>query len=256
MSHTAETVLARMPRRAPSPGQLASAKIVAHRGQRDGVHVRENTFAAFDPVVTAGVAAIEFDVRYTRDDEPVVVHDADLNRVFGLADVIADTSWKQLSRRAPTLPHLGDLRDRYAGRAHLMIELKTRGSTRGERRLLDHLQGLTPAQDFHVLSLDTTLFAGAAGLDPRCYLPVAKLNLARLQRWALSHECAGLAGPYALLRPGHIRALQRARGFVGSGFVTTAAVLLREIARGVEWVFTNHPLRLQSALAAARAETG
>ncbi|GAB3682277.1 glycerophosphodiester phosphodiesterase [Salinisphaera aquimarina] len=253
MSHTAEAVFSRLPGRAPSAEQLARARIVAHRGQRDDITVFENTFAAFDPVVDAGVAAIEFDIRYTRDDEPVVVHDADLERVFNLPDVIANTPWKTLARRAPQLPHLADLVERYATRAHLMIELKTRGSARAEQRLADHLGTLTPVRDFHMLSLDTALFDGAAALPARCYLPVAKLNLATLHQWALAHDCAGLAGPYALMRARHIRELHGARTFVGSGFVALSAILMREIGRGIEWIFTNEPLRLQAALDDARA---
>lgn len=213
----------------------------------------ENTFAAFDPVVAADVAAIEFDIRYTADDEPVVVHDADLARVFGLADIIADTPWRTLQRRAPALPHLSDLLTRYADRAHLLIELKTRGSANAEQRLADILAPLAPVKDFHLLSLDTALFDGAAGIDAACHLPVAKINLSTMQRWALANPCAGLAGPYALMRARHIRDLHAHRRFIGSGFISSAAVLSREIGRGVEWIFTNTPLRLQRALNRARA---
>lgn len=255
LSHTAELALACWPRRAPSAAQLARARIVAHRGERDDRAVRENTFAAFDPVVDAGVAAIEFDIRYTHDDEPVVVHDADLKRVFGLPDVIADTPWATLRRRAPQLPHLADLVERYAGRSHLMVEIKTRGAARAEQRLVDRLAGLIPARDYHLLALDTALFAGARTLPAACHLPVAKLNLSRLANWALAHDCAGLAGPHLLLRSADIQRLQAERPFLGAGFVSRPRVLMREIARGIEWIFTNQPLRLQHALDAARVRT-
>jgi len=253
LSHTADAIFARLPAARPTPAQLAGARVVAHRGERDDVRIQENTFAAFDPVVAAGVAAIELDIRYTADDEPVVIHDADLQRVFGLADVVATTPWQTLKRRAPALPHLADLIARYAGQAQLMIELKTRGSARGEQRMIDLLRPLTPVDDFHLLSLDTALFDAVVDIDAACYLPVAKTNLAALQRWALAHPCAGLAGPYALMRARHISDLHERRRFVGSGFVSSSAVLWREIGRGVEWIFTNTPLRLQAALDQARA---
>lgn len=256
LSHVTEAVLARLPSAAPNAAALARARIVSHRGERDDRAIAENTFAAFDPVVDAGVAAIECDIRYTRDDEPVMVHDADLKRVFGLDTVIADTDWAQLQRVAPTIPHLAAFIERYAPHVHLMLELKTRGSTRAERRLADLLAPLAPADDFHLLSLDTKLFAGVATLPAACYLPVAKLNHANLHAWALAHDCAGLAGPYALMRARHIREMARARGFVGSGFVTKPALLMREIGRGVEWIFSNQAARLQQALDAARGDRG
>lgn len=253
LSHTADALFARLPANTPTATQLARARIVAHRGERDGVNVLENTFAAFDPVVAAGVAALELDIRYTADDEPVVVHDTDLRRVFGLTDIVAQTSWPVLKRRVPRLPHLYDLLARYADRAHLMIELKTRGSDRAEQRLVELLEPLSPAEDFHLLSLDPALFDAVRAIDSASYLPVAKSNLAAIQRWALAHACAGVAGPYALLRARHIRDLQARRQFIGSGFITSSEVLFREIGRDVEWIFTNAPLRLQTALDQARA---
>lgn len=253
LSHTAESALAVVPWPRPTAERLARARIVAHRGQRGARHVRENTFAAFDPTVAAGVAAIEFDIRYTRDHEPVVVHDADLTRVFGLSERIDETPWARLQKRAPELPHLADLVARYAPRTHLMIELKARGSETAEGRLRDILAPLTPARDFHILSLDTTLFAGVAALPPRCYLPVAKRNLGKLFQWALNNECAGLAGPHLLLNNRQIVRLRDERHFVGAGFVTRTSLLRREIARGVDWIFTNHPLRMQAELDKERA---
>lgn len=248
LSHTAEAVLARLPHRAPDRQALANARIVSHRGERDGQRVRENTFAAFDPAIAAGVAGIEFDVRFTRDDEPVVVHDADLKRVFGLNDVVADTPWPTLRRRVPELPHLDSFLERYATRAHLMLEIKTRGTAKAERRLLDLLSPLVPQQDFNVLSLDTRLFEAVAELPARCHLPVAKFNFNDLYDWALNHDCAGLAGPFALLRPHHIRGLHQRRSLVGSGFICSPAMCRREIARGVDWIFSNHAVRLQKSL--------
>lgn len=253
MSHTLERVLARLPYAPPDADALGRARIVSHRGERDDRRVLENTFEAFDPAIAAGVAAIEFDVRYTRDHEPVVIHDADLRRVFGHNEIVAQTSWADLHRRAPRLPHLAALIERYAPHAHLMLELKTRGSDRAENRLAELLSPLEPRRDFHLLSLDPSLFAGATGLPADCFLPVAKFNLARLFDWAQANECAGLAGPFALLRTHHIRTLRHQQSLVGSGFVSTPAMCLREIGRGVDWIFSNHAVHLQRGLAAARA---
>ncbi|MDA3919967.1 MAG: glycerophosphodiester phosphodiesterase [Salinisphaera sp.] len=248
----AEAIIAAMPRRAPGQKALANAKLVAHRGQRDGWRVRENTFAAFDPVIAAGVPAIEFDVRFTRDHEPVVVHDSDLQRVFGRPDRIAETRWSTLQRIVPDLPHLEAFLTRYAERAHLMIELKTRGSSIAEASLAALLRPLRPVVDFHILSLRPALFALLDELPSSCRIPVAKLNLAEQLRWTLNHPCGGLAGPQMLMRANQIRRLHAERGFVGSGFVSRTGALWREIGRGVEWIFSNDPVPLQRALDRAR----
>lgn len=230
--------------------------IVAHRGERDGIHVKENTIAAFDPAVAAGVGAIEFDVRYTADNEPVVIHDADLGRVFGLPDRVAKLSWPALHERAPAIPHLADVIDRYASQAHLMIELKTRGSKLAENRLRELLAPLTPITDYHVLSLTPALFEALPDLPARACVPVAKGNWASIRRWSREHACGGLAGPFLLIRDHDIVASRREQVWLGSGFINRRGLLLREIGRGIPWLFTDRPVALQRVLDHARERAG
>ena len=248
LSFLAEGALAAWPWPMPARAALLRTRLVAHRGQRDDQQVKENTFAAFDPVVDAGVAAIEFDVRFTRDEEPVVVHDADLLRVFGHNVSVADLSFAKLALMVPQLPHLEALIARYAGRAHLMIELKTRGSQNAERRLADVLGLLTPVADYHLLSLDTDLFAALPDLPGDVRLPVSKTNTQAMLDWSLAHPSAGLAGAQFFLRQSHIQQLRDSGRAIGSGFVERRGTLWREIGRGAEWIFSNNPVPLQRML--------
>lgn len=240
------------PRATPSRAQLDHVRIVSHRGERDNGRVRENTIAAFENALAAGVWGIEFDVRYTRDGEPVVVHDADLRRVFDIDTVVANVTWTTLRGLTSEVSHLEDFLACFAHRAHLMLELKARARGPGEERLLRLLETLTPASDFHLLSLDVTLFDSLSALPGHCYLPVAKFNVADLHRYALNHGCAGLAGPYALTASHHIAELKAAGRRFGSGFVSSRGVLYREIVRGADWIFSNNAARLQRLLDAAR----
>jgi glycerophosphoryl diester phosphodiesterase len=73
-----------LPRRRPSLQVIQNCKIISHRGEHDNRQVRENTMAAFTRVVEAGGWGIEFDVRWTRDLQPVVIHDPSAARVFGI----------------------------------------------------------------------------------------------------------------------------------------------------------------------------
>lgn len=240
------------PRRQPGHGQLEQVRIVSHRGECNDPRVRENTITAFDAALDAGVWGIEFDVRYTADNEPVVIHDADLNRVFGQPTIIAETAWSTLRDRAPELPHLETFLGRYAGRAHLMMELKARAPGIGEARLLRLLDELTPVTDFHVLALNTSLFSAVRELPERCHLPVSKFNTRAMLEYALAHDSAGLAGSYMLMGEEHLAELQAAGRQVGSGFVTSRNVLWREISRGVDWIFSNRAAELQQILVETR----
>lgn len=240
--------LALVPRARPPADRLARAKVIAHRGEHDNRRVGENTLAAFDALRDTGVWGIELDLRWTRDLEPVVCHDPDLRRVFGQRLTIAETDYATLRARCPRLPHLGDVLARYAGRFHLMLELKAEAypdPDAQQARLLDHLAGLGPGADYHLLALETGLFEHASDLPTACRLPVARLNTAEMSDYALGHGCAGVAGPHFALGRRLIARHAAAGQVIGVGFPSRRGVAFREIARGAEWLFSNHARRLQ-----------
>ena len=92
-------IFARWPRSCPDSGRLKHCRIVAHRGEHDNRLTFENTLAAFDAAVAAGVWGIEFDIRWTQDREPVVIHDPGLQRVFGVPLTVAGATRAELRQR-------------------------------------------------------------------------------------------------------------------------------------------------------------
>lgn len=61
---------------------------IAHRG--DPVHERENTLGAFASAVALGADMVELDLRRTRDDAIVVLHDQTLLRLWGVDTSVGD----------------------------------------------------------------------------------------------------------------------------------------------------------------------
>ena len=57
---------------------LVIPRLIAHRGAK--ANAPENTLAAFRRAREEGATWVEFDVRLTKDDVPVVIHDKTLNR--------------------------------------------------------------------------------------------------------------------------------------------------------------------------------
>ena len=110
----------------PSPGRdkLKACKIVSHRGEHDNLTVFENTIEAFDLAFERGIWGIEFDVRWTKDLQPVVNHDPDLQRIFGLDLNIADVTLDELKSTCPSVPLLSEVVEKYAKKLHFMIEIK------------------------------------------------------------------------------------------------------------------------------------
>jgi glycerophosphoryl diester phosphodiesterase len=243
-----DRVYARLPQVDPSAEQLKNCRIVAHRGAHEPPTVLENTLPAFDAALAQGVWGIEFDIRWTRDLRPVVVHDAGLQRVFGLPRMVSQCTLEELAAICPRVPTLADVIGRYGGRVHLMAEVKAEPYPEPRRQnqtLSDLFAGLTPGEDFHLLALDPVLFRRVPFAPPHSCLPVARLNVSDFSRAAARAGYAGVAGHYQAVRDGIIRRQHALGQKVGTGYAGSRGVLLREIRRGVDWVFSNHVGRLQ-----------
>lgn len=241
-------IFERQPRALPDQRSLARCRVVSHRGEHDGRIILENTLPAFDAAVARGLWGIECDIRWTRDLTPVVVHDADLRRVFGLRRTVAESTLEELQRDCPDLPTLAAVIGRYGGKTHLMVELKQEAYPdpgRQNRILQDLFARLVPGADFHLLSLTPEMFRLTPFAPPAACLPVARLNVAQLSRQALRTGYAGVAGHYALVGDGVIRRHHAAGQRVGTGYPRSVRVLVRELSRQVDWIFSNHAGRIQ-----------
>jgi glycerophosphoryl diester phosphodiesterase len=238
-----------MPRKRPTRQALLDSKIVSHRGEHDNRRVRENTLAAFTPVAAAGCWGIEFDLRWTRDLEPVVMHDADARRVFGVDLVIAEASLSELQQRIPEIPTLREVVERFGGRQHLMVELKADDlGARDERgaRLGEIFAGLEAGVDYHFLALQLELFEMVGFAGKRACVPVAELNLGEFSVAALEREFDGVSAQYLLLGRSIIQRHHRQGQKLGTGFAASRRSFYREVNRGVDWIFSNHALKLEA----------
>ncbi len=238
-----------LPRRRPRLQPVIDCKLISHRGEHDNVGVRENTMAAFTAVATAGVWGIELDVRWTRDLQPVVIHDADTGRVFDVELEVAQVSLHELRQRLPDIPTLSEVVESFGGRVHLMVELKPGEpgalETRNAR-LREIFASLRPAVDYHFLALQSSLFEMVTFAGNKACLPVAELNLDHLSRAVLDSDFAGICGQYLLLNKTIIGRHHQRGQRLGSGFAASRFCFYRELNRGVDWIFTNHALKLNA----------
>jgi len=245
----ADILYAGVPRSRPSLNSLQNCKIVSHRGEHDNNSVMENTIAAFDRVVERGVWGIELDVRWTRDLRPVVIHDTDCQRVFGKSLLINRVTLAELQKLVPEIPSLEQVIQRYAKKAHLMVELKQEPFTdfQSQRECLKKMfTSLTPAQDFHILALSQHLFNLVDFLPGPALLPVAEFNIGDFSQKALQNNYAGVSGQYLLVTNNLIQRHARLNQKAGTGFVRSRYCFYRELNRGVEWIFTNHALEMHA----------
>ncbi len=239
----------------PSTGRLERCRIVSHRGDHGDDPLEENTLAAFGRAATAGVWGVELDIRFTADLEPVVFHDSTLERIYGVPQPVAQLSCRELRNRFPAIPTLDEVVKAFGHRLHLMIEVKAQpwpDPPRQNERLQEILSGLAPSEEFHLLCLHPQALRPLKGFAPRARVVISEYGPELRSRWLLRRPWGGLCGHYLLLRRGIIRALHRNGQQAGTGYIRSRNGLFREINRGVDWIFSNHAVRLQGMVTACK----
>jgi glycerophosphoryl diester phosphodiesterase len=242
-------VYRRWPRPVPASGLLKSCRIISHRGEHDNRRRFENTLAAFDAAVDAGVWGIELDLRWTHDRVPVVFHDPDARRLFNQAATIGRMPLAAIKERFPLIPTLADVVERYGGRVHLMMEIKAEpypAPAVQSRRMRSLLNALIPGEDFHLMGMHPDLFGHFGFLPSRAFVPIARLRIDRLSRMAAARQWGGLAGHYLLASHGLVSRHHGLGQRIGTGFVDSRRCLFREVARGVDWIFSNRAAEMQA----------
>ncbi|MCH8102721.1 MAG: hypothetical protein IIB28_06165 [Chloroflexi bacterium] len=110
--------------------------LIAHRGFSS--RAPENTIAAFDLAIGAGFDNIELDAHLSADGVPVVIHDDTLDRTTNGSGPVSSLTLAELREldagawfgddreyAGDPIPTLDELLERYAGRAHIHLELKS-----------------------------------------------------------------------------------------------------------------------------------
>jgi glycerophosphoryl diester phosphodiesterase len=165
-----------------------TARPVAHRGLHDAQKgIIENTPSAFQAAI-AGRYGIECDLQLSADGEAIVHHDAALGRLTdgsGPLDAMTAAELKRVKFKATTdrMITLGELCDLVAGRATLVIELKSRYD--GDRRLVartaDVLAGYRgPAA---VMSFDPAQVAALRTIAPKLFRGMVAERYYRHHEW-------------------------------------------------------------------------
>lgn len=232
----------------PSEQRLKQCKIISHRGEHRHAGVTENTLAAFERAAAAGLWGVELDVRWTRDLVPVVAHDPDLRRIYGPTDSIADLSRQSVTQLAPEIPSLNEVVTRFGGRLHLMIEIKNNSwpdPARQSRSLKEHLGGLQPATDYHLMALQPRNLLRLQGFAPAAMVAIANYRPYQYSRWITRHNWGGLCAHYAMMPRPLIRKQQALGHRIGTAYPASRNCLFREINRGVDWIFSNNAAMLQ-----------
>lgn len=218
--------------------------LVGHRGVCGHPRIKENTLEAFDLAVGLG-GGIELDLRLTKDGVPVVSHDGDLRRIFSVDGVIEELDLVELKKRAPDLPTLDEVFDRYGGRCpHYFLESKIYHPEVEAMTLISLIRALVDqhglAQRVSLISLDSRPLDHAREVFPE--LPkvyVFGVDPSQAIRYALSNKDTGIAGWY-FSYPRRIRQFLAERNLhEGVGHIDYKTTMTAYSNKGFRYVFTN-----------------
>lgn len=102
--------------------------IIGHRGAKGLAH--ENTHKSFEAGFNADADILEFDVRLTKDNHLVVVHDSHLIRTHRNLVAVSGLTLAEIREYTANIPipTLREVLDIYFGKILLNIEIKSRGA--------------------------------------------------------------------------------------------------------------------------------
>ena len=167
--------------------------------------------------------------------------------MWGKKFEISDTLFKDLRKEIPGIPTFDEVVDHFGKKLHLFIELKEADYSKSDiynKNLLQSLGKLSPGENFHFLALSMEPILKLKVFDTKFYLLVAETNYRNLSEKALEYNLGGISGHYLLFTNSILKKHQSQNQKVGTGFCRTKNSLAREVHRGADFIFTNHPWNL------------
>jgi len=118
--------------------KLKRPLILAHRGSFNNMQIPENSLLAFQEAINLGADGFELDIQLSRDNELVVFHDRNLERLTGVKSEISALNFKEincllfLNNPGTTLckiPSLNQVFSLFGSKCFYNIEIKRRISS-------------------------------------------------------------------------------------------------------------------------------
>lgn len=233
--------------------------VIAHRGA--STYAPENTFAAFDLALDLGARHLELDVQQSSDGHLVIIHDDLLNRTTNghgpvwqhtLAELQAldAGAWFDRKFTGERIPTLEAVLQRYAGRAHLHVEIKGKSEGLSERTA-DRIRALNWTQAVTMTSFQKDKLEALRAYAPE--LPAGWLLrtlddevISEAQRMGITQLCPKADS----VTPAIVTKLRSAGFNVRAWGVSDEALMRRVADAGVDGMTVNFPDQLIAYLQA------
>lgn len=123
--------------------------VIAHRGA--SAYAPENTFPAFELALKMGSCGIETDIHITKDNVPVLIHDATVDRTTNGTGRVNDLTLEEIKRLdaggwfspefiGTQIPTLEEFLKTFGKKVHLVLEIKDKNATERTFKLVEDLE--------------------------------------------------------------------------------------------------------------------
>lgn len=222
--------------------------LIGHRGAPS--EEAENTIASFQRALDDGASMLEMDVRVTKDNVPIVIHDATLYRTHRLRHTVSQHTLEELQAVTTDkpIPTLEAVCDAFFGKAILNIEIKGRHTGEVIAKLVKD-RYITKPSDW-----DNVFFSSFKVAELRATRRISKrTNLALLHnrnpfifiayhRW-LNFSAVGFHRLYT--NPLATDVAKRLGIFTYAYTVNRPQAAKRLYEQGIDGIVTDNPARLQ-----------
>jgi glycerophosphoryl diester phosphodiesterase len=218
----------------------------AHRG--DSSLFRENTIVAIQSAIDAGAEVVEIDVRITRDGKVIVLHDSNLERLWGISKESTEMDWAEISQLGAgqdRIPLLIDVLKLFVGsKSILMIDMEQKDPARQAYEVVAS-GPLAEEQIFWCGNFDGMRTVRALSPKARIWMPWDELKLPTKAQTDLLHpEFINLH--YSFVTQKTVTAMHDAGFKVAVWTVDDEATMRWAAAIGVDSITTNQLSQLQS----------
>jgi len=137
---------------------------IGHRGA--SAYEPENTLSSFRRAIELGVDAVELDVRKTKDNEIVVIHNVDVNKTTDGSGSVSELTLEEIKRfvteKGEKIPTLEEVLDSVGKRVKILVELKETGI---EEQVLGLIRGKGLIENVVIISFHEDALRKVRELD-------------------------------------------------------------------------------------------
>ncbi len=233
--------------------------IVAHRGTPDVQP--ENTLPSFELALAQGADALETDLRFTRDDQIVLLHDSTLDRTTDGQGEVQNYTLAELKRYRTRAPNgqlsaapiltLAELIEATDAQTPLLLELKDPrfATQRDAMRLIELLDRYDMVQRTAIISFHQAYVASVEAA--RSVIPTG--NITMWNPLPTGHaELLGPVWPLLYLNPFYVWWAHRLNKVICPLDPSPEPRLRYYLRLGVDAILTNHPAVTLDAIAQAQ----